>query len=268
MPEAEWPQASHPAPGFHFSSAWDYAAAYRSGAISPEEVAQKLLAAILSSNAANPPLRAMINVKPEEVLRMARESGERYENESPLGPLDGVPVAVKDEIDMLPYPTTVGTSFLGKSPAAEDATVVRRMRLAGALLIGKANMHEIGIGVTGMNPHHGTARNPYNPAHYTGGSSSGPAAAVASGLCPIAIGADGGGSIRIPSSFCGVVGLKSTFGFFVPFFFFFFFLLNGFIRVLLPDHGIWLLDPNGNEVMRIGETDSDLDRFKSKYDIH
>ena len=212
VPEAEWPQGSTPAPGFHFASAWDYAAAYRSGAVSPEEVAQKLLAAILSSNAADPPLRAMINVKPEEVLRMARESGERYENESPLGPLDGVPVAVKDEIDMLPYPTTVGTSFLGKSPAAEDATVVKRMRLAGALLIGKANMHEIGIGVTGMNPHHGTARNPYNPAHYTGGSSSGPAAAVAAGLCPIAIGADGGGSIRIPSSFCGVVGLKSTFG--------------------------------------------------------
>ena len=73
-------------------------------------------------------------------------------------------------------------------------------------------MHEIGIGVTGNNPHHGTPRNPYAPGHYTGGSSSGPAAAVAAGLCPVAIGADGGGSIRIPSSFCGVVGLKPTFG--------------------------------------------------------
>ena len=90
--------------------------------------------------------------------------------------------------------------------------MVARMRAAGALLIGKANMHEVGIGVTGLNPHHGTARNPYHPGHYTGGSSSGPGAAVASGLCPVAIGADGGGSIRIPSSFCGLVGLKSTFG--------------------------------------------------------
>lgn len=212
VPESEWPRGSRPGPGFHFSSAWDYTAAYRSGAASPEEVAQKVLAAIEASNAGDPPLRAMINVKPEEVLRLARESAERYQAGRPLGPLDGVPVAVKDELDMTPYPTTVGTAFLGKTPAIEDATVVARLRAAGALLIGKANMHEIGIGVTGQNPHHGTARNPYNPAHYTGGSSSGPAAAVASGLCPLAIGADGGGSIRIPSSFCGVVGLKSTFG--------------------------------------------------------
>ena len=73
-------------------------------------------------------------------------------------------------------------------------------------------MHEIGIGVTGFNAHHGTARNPYNVEHYTGGSSSGPAAAVAAGLCPVALGADGGGSIRIPAAFCGVVGLKPTFG--------------------------------------------------------
>ena len=212
VPAAEWPQESRPGPGFRFASAWDYAAAYRSGAASPEEVAGKVLAAIESSNAVKPPLRAIINVKPEEVLRLARESARRYEAGRALGPLDGVPVAVKDEVDMTPYPTTVGTAFLGKSPAAEDATVVARMRAAGALLIGKANMHEIGIGVTGLNPHHGTTRNPYNPAHYTGGSSSGSATAVAAGLCPIAIGADGGGSIRIPSSFCGVVGLKATYG--------------------------------------------------------
>jgi Asp-tRNA(Asn)/Glu-tRNA(Gln) amidotransferase A subunit family amidase len=90
--------------------------------------------------------------------------------------------------------------------------MVARLRAAGALIIGKANMHEIGIGVTGQNAHHGTPRNPYAPDHYTGGSSSGPAAAVAAGLCPAATGADGGGSIRIPSAFCGVVGLQPTFG--------------------------------------------------------
>lgn len=212
VPEAEWPKGSKSGPGFKFASAWDYAAAYKSGAASPEEVATRVLEAIESSNAANPPLQAIVNVKREEVLRMARESAERYKQGRALGPLDGVPVAVKEELDMTPYPTTVGTAFLGKSPATEDATVVARMRAAGALLIGKANMHEIGIGVTGLNPHHGATRNPYNPAHYTGGSSSGSATAVAAGFCPIAIGADGGGSIRIPSSFCGVVGLKPTFG--------------------------------------------------------
>jgi len=212
VPDAEWPQASHPAPGYHFVSAWDYTAAYRSGAATPEDVADKVLAAIVASDADTPPLRAIINIKSEEVLRLARASAQRYAAGRPLGPLDGVPVAVKDEVDMTPYPTTVGTAFLGRSPVTVDATVVARMRAAGALLIGKANMHEIGIGVTGQNPHHGTPRNPYNPAHYTGGSSSGPAAAVAAGLSPIAIGADGGGSIRIPASFCGVVGLKPTYG--------------------------------------------------------
>jgi Asp-tRNA(Asn)/Glu-tRNA(Gln) amidotransferase A subunit family amidase len=212
VPPEEWPQASRPGPGFRFPSAFDYAAAYQSGATSPEAVARSVLAAISSGNAEDPPLRAIIRVQAEEVLRLARESGERYATGRALGPLDGVPVAVKDELDMALYPTTVGTSFLGKSPATEDATPVARLRAAGALLIGKSNMHEIGIGVTGLNPHHGTARNPYNPAHYPGGSSSGSAAAVAAGLCPIALGADGGGSIRIPSALCGVVGLKATYG--------------------------------------------------------
>lgn len=212
VPESEWPAQSPQGPGFRFASAWDYTEAYRSGAASPQDVAQNALEAIEASNADNLPLRAIISVRAEEVLRLARESAQRYREGRALGPLDGVPVAVKDEIDMTPYPTTVGTAFLGKSPAAEDSTVAARLRSAGALLVGKTNMHEIGIGVTGLNPHHGTARNPYNPAHYTGGSSSGSAAAVAAGLCPIAIGADGGGSIRIPSAFCGLVGLKPTFG--------------------------------------------------------
>ncbi|HUX76239.1 MAG TPA: amidase [Anaerolineae bacterium] len=201
-----------PGPGFRFASVHDYASAYREGKTSPEEVAHRVLEAVEASNGANPPLRAIIAMDREDVLRQARAAAERIESGRALSVFDGVPVAVKDELDVVPYPTTVGTAFLGSSPAEEDATVVARMRAAGALLIGKANMHEIGIGVTGLNPHHGTARNPCDPGHYTGGSSSGPAAAVAAGLCPVAIGADGGGSIRIPSSFCGLVGLKSTFG--------------------------------------------------------
>jgi Asp-tRNA(Asn)/Glu-tRNA(Gln) amidotransferase A subunit family amidase len=213
VPEKEWPESSAvDSRGFHFATVFDYAKAYRDGKTTPEEVAQKLLDAIEASNASIPPLRAVIAVNREDVMRQARQATQRIKAGKPLSIFDGVPVAVKDEIDMVPYPTTVGTSFLGKTPAKEDATVVARMRAAGALLIGKTNMHEIGINVTGLNPHHGTARNPYNTNHFTGGSSSGSAAAVAAGLVPVAIGADGGGSIRIPASFCGVFGLKPTFG--------------------------------------------------------
>ena len=213
VPEGELPgPPARPGPGFRFASVHDYASAYREGNTTPDEVAHSVLEAIKASNGADPPLRAIIAVDREDVLRQARAATQRMANGQPLSVFDGVPVAVKDELDVVPYPTTVGTAFLGTTPAEEDATVVARMRAAGALLIGKANMHEIGIGVTGLNPHHGTTRNPYDPGHYTGGSSSGPGAAVAAGLCPVALGADGGGSIRIPSSFCGLVGLKSTFG--------------------------------------------------------
>lgn len=200
------------APGFHFWGASDFVQGYQSGQHSPESVAQRVVDALQDSDQRNPPLRAVIAYDAEDIMKQARASAERYQKGAPLSLLDGVPVAVKDELDLLPYPTTVGTAFLGKEPVKEDSTVAARLREKGALLIGKANMHEIGINVTGLNPHHGIARNPYSLQRYTGGSSSGPGSAVAAGLCPIAIGADGGGSIRIPSSFCGVVGIKSTFG--------------------------------------------------------
>jgi Asp-tRNA(Asn)/Glu-tRNA(Gln) amidotransferase A subunit family amidase len=204
--------AAKPGPGFRFATVHDYAQAYRDGRVTPLEVAQRVINAIEDSNNSDPPLRAIIASYPEDVVSQAQASQERFEKGQPLSVFDGVPVGIKDEVDMVPYPTTTGTPFLGKESATRDSTVVERFRAAGALLIGKANMHEIGINVTGLNPHHGTVRNPYNLNHYTGGSSSGSGAAVAAGLCPVAIGADGGGSIRIPSSFCGVVGLKSTFG--------------------------------------------------------
>jgi len=142
----------------------------------------------------------------------AAASAARWKSGQPLSVFDGVPVPVKDELDQAGYPTTVGTKFLGTQPATEDATVVARLRAAGALLVGKTNMHEIGMGVTGLNPNHGSARNPYDPTRATGGSSSGSAAAVAAGFGPMAVGADGGGSIRIPASLCGLVGLKATYG--------------------------------------------------------
>jgi len=213
VPPDEWPKpAGARGPGFQFVTAADYGRAYREGSTTPEAVTERVLEAMEEADSADPPLCAFIAVDRQDIREQALASAMRHRQGQPLGPLDGVPVAVKDEVDMLPYPTTVGTRFLGRQRAAADATAVARLRAAGALLIGKANMHEIGIGVTGLNPHHGTPRNPYDPAHHTGGSSSGPAAAVAAGLCPMALGADGGGSIRIPSSFCGLVGLKPTFG--------------------------------------------------------
>ncbi len=197
---------------FPFKTMSDYSRAYWNGETTPLEVAEKVLAAIKNSQESAPDLKLFIAVNREDILAQAKESAERYASKKPLSPLDGVPVAVKDEVDMLPYPTTVGTSFLGKEPARQDATVSARLRAAGALLVGKTNMHEIGINPNGYNATFGAVRNPYNPDCDPGGSSSGSAAAVAAGVVPAAIGADGGGSIRIPASLCGVVGLKSTFG--------------------------------------------------------
>lgn len=199
-------------PAGPFATVRDYALAYREGTATVPAVAEKVLAAIAASDAARPPLRAFIANRREDVMAQAEASAGRWRSGKPLSVFDGVPVAVKDELDQTPYPTTVGTTFLGREPAAEDAEIVARLRAAGALLIGKANMHEIGIDPCGYNAHYGATRNPYNSAHDPGGSSSGPAAAVAAGLCPVALGADGGGSIRIPAALCGVVGLKATYG--------------------------------------------------------
>ncbi len=199
-------------PGFMYNTIRDYIQAYQAGVITPEQVAEEVLAAVEASNSRDPALRAIIALQPDDLRAQARQSTQRWKSGQPLGVLDGVPVAVKDEVDMLPYGTFVGTSFLGHNPPKTDSQVVARLRNSGAMLVGKANMHEIGIGVTGFNQHHGTARNPYHPGHHTGGSSSGPASAVSAGLAPLAVGADGGGSIRVPSAFCGIVGLKPTFG--------------------------------------------------------
>ena len=207
----ELPRKSSSTKGFHFTSVFDIAEAYRNGSTSPEEVAKKVIESIKASNALNPSLNAFIAYQRDDIMKQASEAAQRIKKKRTLSILDGVPVAIKDELDVKGYPTTSGTSFLNKV-AGEDATVVARLRSAGALIIGKTNMHEIGINVTGLNPHHSTTRNPYNTDHYTGGSSSGSGTAVASGLAPVAIGADGGGSIRIPASFCGLVGLKATYG--------------------------------------------------------
>ena len=211
-PNTERADAPRAETGGPFAGIADYAEAYRTGRTDPVRVAERLLGELEADRLHPKPLCAFIALDADDLLRQARESAERIGTGRSLGSLDGVPVAIKDEVDMVPFPTTVGTTFLGAAPATEDATTVARLRAAGALLVGKANMHEIGINPTGHNIHYGHCRNPYNPEYETGGSSSGPATAVAAGYCPVALGADGGGSIRVPAAHCGLVGLKPTYG--------------------------------------------------------
>jgi Asp-tRNA(Asn)/Glu-tRNA(Gln) amidotransferase A subunit family amidase len=203
---------SAPATGRTPPNAAGLIASYRAGTTTPTAVAEQFCDRLEASELGEAPLRTLIAHHRDDLMKQAEASNERWANNRPLGPLDGVPVAIKDEVDVRGYATTAGTAFLGREAAQQDGHSVAALRACGALLVGKANMHELGIGVTGLNPHHGSARNPHDTQRVTGGSSSGSAAIVAAGLVPLALGADGGGSIRIPSALCGVVGLKPTFG--------------------------------------------------------
>ncbi|KFW89688.1 Fatty acid amide hydrolase, partial [Phalacrocorax carbo] len=200
--------------GFSFKGIKDFLDCYRSGKLTPSQVAKNIIAVLEDCDKSTPPLRAIVQWDREQIMQMAEASTARYRNKSTLSYLDGIPVSLKEDFKVVPYHHRVGTVYLGTEPETEDATVAKKLREAGAIIIGVSNMQELGTGTTGCNPnrYHKTPRNPYKPNHFTGGSSSGPAAAVAAGLCPVAIGTDGGGSVRIPASFCGVVGLKGTFG--------------------------------------------------------
>ncbi len=149
----------------------------------------------------------------EEARRRIRERADLHAFISVSdGAGNGPVVAVKDLVDVKGMVTTAGGVILPARPAAEDAPVIARLRAAGCVFVGKANLHEFAYGVTNVNPHYGTARNPHDPGRVAGGSSGGSAVAVAAGLCDWAIGSDTGGSIRIPASLCGVVGFKPEFG--------------------------------------------------------
>ena len=128
------------------------------------------------------------------------------------GPLHGIPVALKDLIDVAGFVTTAGSELFLNNLARKDAVVVQRLKDAGAVILGKTNLHEFAYGGSGMISHFDVVRNPVNPLYITGGSSSGSAAAVAAGFCFAAIGTDTAGSIRLPAAYCGVVGLKPTYG--------------------------------------------------------
>ncbi len=189
-----------------------YARAYSDGRTTPSAVAERFLAVAADLDRRTPALRWFVSVDADDVRAQARESTARWAAGRPLSVLDGVPVPVKDEVDQRGYRTTAGTRALGQQPAAADSAPVARLRSLGALLVGKTNMHEMGSGATGLNIPWGTARNPWDVRYHTGGSSSGAGGTVASGLAPLSLGCDGGGSIRIPASFCGVVGIKATYG--------------------------------------------------------
>lgn len=146
-------------------------------------------------------------------MSAAKASTARYAAGQALSVLDGVPISVKDEVDVLGYHKRLGTTRdFSNGARAPTSFCVAQWEAAGAVVVGKLTMHELGLDTTNNNPNHGTPLNPHNPSYYTGGSSGGSGYAVGAGLLPFALGADGGGSIRIPASYCGVYGLKTTHG--------------------------------------------------------
>ena len=157
----------------------------------------------------NPTLNAFITVIDKEQAIRAQRSAD---GKSASNTVQGIPIALKDLFDTAGIRTTAGSKFFAEHVPDQDAFVVEKLKDAGAIFVGKTNTHEIALGVTGNNPHYGPARNPWNPERIPGGSSSGSAVAVATGMALGALGTDTGGSIRIPASLCGVVGLKPTFG--------------------------------------------------------
>lgn len=156
--------------------------------------------------------RTMITVTGEEALAQAALRDEELALGMDRGPLHGIPTAHKDIFYTKGIRTTAGSLLYRDFIPDHNATVVERLAEAGAVCIGKANLHELAYGATSKNPHYGSVLNPRNPEHMTGGSSGGSAALVAAGFLPFSLGTDTGGSIRIPASYCGVAGLKPTYG--------------------------------------------------------
>ena len=190
-------------------SALDLAAAIRAKQISPVEIAEAILSRI---DALNPRLNAFCLVTRDIALRDAREAEIAVTKGEPIGPMHGVPVSLKDVIFTKGLRTTGGSRLFAEATPEEDAIAVGRLRAAGAVLLGKTNTSEFGHKAVTDNPLFGITRNPWNLEMTPGGSSGGAAAAVASGLGPIALGTDGGGSLRIPAAFCGVYGFKPSWG--------------------------------------------------------
>ncbi len=186
------------------------AAAIRTGAVSAREIAQETLDRIEARNGA---LGAFTDVTATRALAKADAIDTARARGVDLGPLAGAPFAVKNLFDIAGLPTRAGSKInRDRRRSKADATVIARLEAAGGVLVGALNMGEFAYDFTGRNVHDGPSRNPHDLKHMTGGSSGGSAAAVAGGLVPVALGSDTNGSIRVPSSFCGLFGLKATYG--------------------------------------------------------
>ena len=181
-----------------------------SGRLSPVKVVEQLLGRI---DALDERLHAFIRVMPEQALAQSRAAEIALKSGASLGILHGIPYAAKDLFDVKGVSTTAGTHLLAKNVAGQDSAVVRKLAAAGMVLLGKTHTVQFAYGAAGINHDHGTPHNPWHPIpHAPGGSSSGSAVAVASGLVPFALGTDTGGSVRVPAALCGIVGLKTTVG--------------------------------------------------------
>jgi aspartyl-tRNA(Asn)/glutamyl-tRNA(Gln) amidotransferase subunit A len=185
------------------------AARVAKGELKSEKLTEECLSKIESLN---PQLNAFIAVTGDEALAQARTADKEIAAGRHLGPLHGIPISLKDLIDQKGVGTTAGSLVRRDHIAAADAVVTRRLRQAGAVFVGKTNLHEFAFGTTSEDSGYGACRNPHDPSRSPGGSSGGSAAAVASGMCLGTVGTDTGGSIRIPAAACGVVGLKPEWG--------------------------------------------------------
>lgn len=182
--------------------------AQRRGEVTAAELVERSLAAVRATQSLN----AWIHVAEDEARARAAEIDRRRSRGEKLGPLAGVPIGVKDQIVTRGIPTTAGSRILEGWVPPYDATVIARLLAADAVILGKLNQDEFAMGSSSESSAAGPVRNPWDPARVPGGSSGGSAAAVAAGVCPVSLGTDTGGSIRQPASFCGLVGLKPTYG--------------------------------------------------------
>ena len=187
----------------------DAARQVRAGQVSPVDLVEAALARIRATDGR---LRSYITVFEEQALQVAKAAEIMISAGHDLGPLHGIPIALKDNIALRGTRTTAGSKVLGDWLPDADATIATRLRRAGAIFIGKTNMHEFAWGGTSANPHYGAVRNPWNTERFPAGSSGGSGVAVAARSCYAAIGTDTGGSIRLPSAINGVVGIRPTYG--------------------------------------------------------
>ena len=197
-----------PKPGLEMLGVAAAAQGMRRGELTAESYARALLA----HNRRHRWLNAFIGLDEGLLLEAARRADKARAAGEAMGPLHGVPLAIKDNIETREHTTTAGTGALRNFRPGRDAPVMQRLKEAGALVLGKANMHELAIGATSNNPAYGAVQNPYRRGYHPSGSSGGTGAAVAARLAPAGLGSDTAGSVRNPASVCGIVGLRPTMG--------------------------------------------------------